>query len=232
MHPFHANSRGNGGPSVALVWFLLSTLCVCTGCPTGAYREQMQKRGQQIAQHTPGSDLLTGPLPLPETTLQIRVPKCFTQEAFLPDGPQKMQRKQLEIPIPGHLYTFESHADHDGVKLPYYCCLAVADKDPMSGIQKQLQLLFQGLDAKLEDRGAGNRTWKKIQVEIDQNWIPLDAGGKEMPSRTLPGVLEFDCVEAGGKWIIVGWRVPRAIEKAVKLDRAIGPMLASLEEKP
>jgi hypothetical protein len=206
----------------------LLVLGVCQGCGTGAYRERMNKRLAELRQGTGNTGLLYAASQVPGTPLWIRVPQAFTQ-GFVPGGPGDARRIQPPVTVPGLKATWEAHVTHEGSKLPYYCYLAVSDSDPTGPIQNQLRQLYTGLNVQWSDFTAGGKTWKRFRGDAEQDWIPLDSAGKEMPRRDLPGMLEFDCRQEGSHWMTVGWRVPDSIEGDAKLDRAIGPTLGSLE---
>lgn len=210
--------------------------CIGQGCGTGAYRERMNKRLEQLRHGAPSGAGLYQASQVPDTALWIRVPEAFKQGlvpgAVIDGKPVKVQRIEPPVTIPGLKVSWEGHAAHEGSQLPYYCYLAVGDRDPTGRIHDQLKQMYQNLDVTWSDyKDAAGKTWRRWRGEVAQDWIPLDASGNEMSPRELPGMLEFDCRQEGSQWIIVGWRVPRAIESTVKLDGVIAASLGSLERK-
>ncbi len=213
----------------------LAIASVAAGCGTGAYRERMERRIEQLRSGVPGGALLSDATTYPNTPLQLRVPTVFTN-AFAPgSGPEKMQRKTPMVTVPGLLATWEAHVQKDGEKLPYYFYLALIDKsedkrDPTAAILQEVQNLWSGIDARWnETRDPEGRAWQTLRIEADQDWVPLDASGKELAVKAVPGMLQFNCHDAGSHWIVAGWRVPRSIEKEVRIATYIAPVLGSLK---
>ena len=134
--------------------------------------------------------------------------------------------------MPGLKATWEGSIGHEGRKLPYYCYLAVTDKDPTGPIKNQIQQQYGGQEVTWNEvTDEAGKTWKRFRADLEQDWLPLDDDGNETKSVTLRGMLQFDCRQEGKHWMIVGWRVPRPIEKAANLGAVIGPTLGSLELK-
>lgn len=220
----------------ALCAVALVALGACQGCGTGAYKERMNKRLDELRRGGPSTAGLYGPGPVPGTPFSIRVPEAFKQGrppgAVVDGKPVKVQRIQPPITIPGLKVTWEGHVDHEGSKLPFYCYLAVSDQNPTGRIQSQLKQQYENVDVTWSDyKDAAGKTWKRWRGDLVQDWLPQDSSGNDMPKRELSGMLEFDCRQEGNQWMIVGWRVPRAIRSTAKLEGVIGATLGSLQRK-
>ncbi len=209
---------------------------VAAGCPTGSYRERMEQRIQELNRGMPGQDMLSDEAQLPGTPLFFRVPAQF-QTALAPGGSEKAQRRVPPVTVPDLAGTWEAHVDHEGKRIPYYFYLAVVNRsknriDVARAIVQEAQGLWSGINPSWQDiSDLTNRSWKRLRIDGDQDWIPLDAGGKELPVQAMPGVIEFDLREEENYWIVAVWRVPRSIESQVRIDGLIGPTLASLKIK-
>ena len=233
MNKLDTKCRASRGLTAALAAF---TLCVCTGCPTGSYRQQMQERGNQVAQTIPGDDQLWDYSQIGQSPLWIRVPLVF-KRPLVKDGGQKIQRRQPLVIPPGLEVAWEGDLPHEGSLLPFYCYLAVTDADPTKKILDQLNQISPDHGTKWENyKDRSGKTWKKLRLNIEQDWIPLSEGSEEGTrvegtALALTGMLEFDCRQEGPNWVIVGWSVPQAIEGQANLNKVIDPTLSSLEAR-
>lgn len=217
-------------------WLLAGLLAgVLAGCGTGAYRERMEKRLEELSRGVPGQDMLTDASPLPGTPLEFRLPLAF-QVALSPAGGQeKAQRRMPPITVPGVRGAWEAHVEQGGLKQPYYFYLGLAPKspDPREAIRREIQGQWPDVRAQWEDfTDAAGRPWKRFRADLaDLDWVALDGAGKETAPQQATGIVEFYCREEAGQWIVAGWRVQKSLASQVRLDGLISPTLANLTIK-
>ncbi len=205
------------------------------GCGTGAYRERMERRIEELSRGMPGQDLLSDVTPLPGTPLEVRVPPVFQKALSPKSGSEKPARRTPPFTLPGLLGTWEAHLDQGGLKQPYYFYLGLTDasQNPQPMIEQQLRQEWPDLSIQWNEfPDALGRPWKRCHVVLaDLEWVPLDAGGQEKPVQKATGRVDIFCLQDGRHWIVAACRVPESIADQVRLEDLYRPVLANLKVK-
>ncbi len=205
------------------------------GCGTGAYRERMQKRLEQLRQGGAGQEELSDPIQIPNKPLEIRLLKAFVTELSPTDGSKHLARRTPPFPLPGLLRTWEAHLDQGGQKMPYYVYVGLVEtsQNPQETIRERIHQEWP--DAKVEWKDfpdAQQRAWKRCQVLLaDLDWVPLDPAGKEAPVQKQTGRMDIFLLQEGNHWIIVACRAPETLASPLRRDDLYRVWLANLRIK-
>ncbi len=206
----------------------LLLLATTTGCGTSAYNSQVDRAFASLRNEAKFQGLYA-PMQIPDTQFSLRVPVIFTQsftpKSSHPDDGDTINPKRMQppfLPSDDIRLTYEGMTpDTDGVNLPYYCYIAVADAKP-GDADKLADSVISGL--------------KQLMPDSKEEWVPVDADtpeGKAIPwrklrltveqpffvkvndkveTRNLPGIFELWLHDAGDHLVIMGWRTPSSIE--------------------
>lgn len=212
----------------------VATVAVCglaaSGCGTGDYERLVADRGTELAFQTKFAVLYEAPTEVPESPFRIRIPDVF-KNAFVagsldpndqqPLGPVRLH--PLFGVLPGYKLTYEALSEtQPRHQVPYYCYLASGGSNKDAPIEAQLLAAMKGLPGvpaawepiEVDTPQHGRIGWKRIKVSWDQAFEVFE-GQRE--NRKLPGTLELWLYEAGGWFVIVGWRWPNEAEAKVKV---------------
>jgi len=216
------------------VWVGLAGLLL-GGCGTGAYRQRMEKRMEQLRRGVPGQAELSEAVQLPGTPLEIRVPKGFLTALSPQGGSEHPARRTPPFPLPGLLGAWEAHGEQGGQKMPYYLYLGLVEKsqNPQQLISQRIHQEWQDAPGDWKDfPDAEQRGWKRCQVVLaDLEWVPLDSNGKELPVQKATGIMDIFCLQEGQHWILVACRVPQSMASQVRMEDIYRVLLANLKIK-
>ncbi len=183
--------------------------------------------------------VLYAPLDVAGTQVSIRMPKTLFLEPPLVEGapvggkPVDVRRVKPEklVTIPGLKLTYEGYVDNEGVKLPFYCYVGVIDvpigqlaEDPSVKMraelaaQRQPEALTNWQDVRVETPDGQESVWRKLRAENSQEFFTLDKAGQAQ-FKSMPGVLEIYLHAEAKAVIVIAWRMPTCIEKAVSLEK-------------
>ncbi|MDW8039446.1 MAG: hypothetical protein RMI90_15610 [Thermoguttaceae bacterium] len=206
---------------------------LASGCGTGAYRQRMQKRLEQLRRGVPGQAELTDPIEI--SNLELRLLKAFVTELSPTGGPEHLARRTPPFPLPGLLRTWEAHLDQGSQKMPYYFYLGLVEKSQNLRERIRERIHQEWPDAKVEWRDftdAQQRTWLRCQVLLaDLDWVPLDPAAKEGPVQKQTGLMDIFLLQEGNHWIIVACRTPEGLATPLRRDDLYRVWLANLKIK-
>lgn len=213
-----------GGPLAAV---LLASMLL--GCGSSEYNRMVSKRVADLRGEQKFRSLFA-PTQLGDTPVRIRLPMIFP-ESYKEDSKHKKDGGKIAedrvqppfLKLPGFKLCYEAFGNDQtpAKQYPFYCYLAAvpgtaADAENLAKeLQATLKQTFkdtpdawEGVDV---EAPSGNAVqWKKIRVEGEQSFR-YDVQNKTAP-RTLPGIFELWMCEKSGYIVLVGWRVPTAIQ--------------------
>jgi hypothetical protein len=221
---------------------MLSVLAaVATGCGTAEYERRIKENLDNQLVESVFTDLYDKAEPIPGTNVQLRIPKYITREtakAFNeispdPSGAGKIDPRRVQPPsmkLPGLKVTYEmTVADAPGGPLSYYLYLgAMAPGEAVPGggtladsLQQQLMTAFpasdpkpQWIDVEFLTPSTAKIAWKRIQANGDQEF----STGVSGEFKSVPGKIILYVYETQGQHVLIGWRVPKELEKQAKAD--------------
>jgi hypothetical protein len=219
--------------------------CLIAGCGVGTYNESVEQRTQSLGRAAPFTQLF-GAQPIADASVTIRVPQLFKtsfQEGSAdPKNPnQKIDPQRLQPPfleLPGFKLCYEATAeakDQPGAPLTYYCYLAAQPRDGGAleiAMPARLKRAFPNAQVAWETVACSTPTgdtvsWKKIRAQGEQRFdiVPLNG---PVQQKKLLGIFELWLYETPERQILVGWRIPEAIETDIHLVDPPDNSLASL----
>ncbi len=232
-----------GGPLAAI---LLTSLLL--GCGSSEYNRMVSKRVADLRGEQKFRTLFA-PTQLGDTPVRIRLPMIFP-ESYTEDSKHKADGGKIAedrvqppfLKLPGFKICYEGQADDQTPvkRYPYYCYLAVVpgkagDAESLAKeLQAKLKETFKDTPDEWEgvdvEAPSGNAVqWKKIRVEGEQTFrFQLNGQGPVAP-RNLQGIFELWLCDKTDYTVLVGWRVPTAIqgESNVPIPRGLETMLTS-----
>jgi hypothetical protein len=128
---------------LSIVPLMCGGLLLFAGCGTSAYEATMARTLSEANRLTPFAALYDQPITIPETGVQVRIPKLFdtTSASYAPgstsvrdsppDGEKVVDPKRLHpsfLTIPGLKTTYEAYMPTGNTNMPMYCYLAVQKK--------------------------------------------------------------------------------------------------------
>lgn len=224
-----------GLPTLPIIALWIAGLAVCPGCGTGEYQRRLEARVAQIQQVAQFSVLYDVPLPLPGTTVSVRIPSLFqigfdanTQD---PDGggglidPRRLQPPF--VTLPGFKLTYEiifTDSNNNNARRPFYIYMAVATaadaaagKPVAEAIREQVATQFPS--AAWEDVSCTSPTGAVVackRINVSGPQVFYTGPGQY---ESLSGVFQLYLHEAQGQHVLIGWRVPDAVSEKANLDQ-------------
>jgi hypothetical protein len=177
--------------------FVLPLLCgilLLAGCGTSAYEATMAKTLSEANRLTPFATLYDQPITIPETGVQIRIPKLFDSNSASyapgatsvrdspPEGEKVVDPKRLHpsfLTIPSLKTTYEAYMPTGNTSIPMYCYLAVQKKAVLG--PEVAQKLQDDLIAQLKAKFAGK----------DPKWEEVTATSPELTPEGSPKTLAW-----------------------------------------
>jgi hypothetical protein len=213
-----------GGPLAAIC--LASVLL---GCGSSEYNRMLSKRVADLRGEQKFRTLFA-PTQLGDTPVRIRLPMIFP-ESYKEDSKHKKDKGKIAedrvqppfLKLPGFKICYEGFGNDQtpAKQYPFYCYLAAVPGKPgdAENLAKELQAKlketfkdtpdeWEGVDV---ESPSGNAVqWKKIRVEGEQSFR-YDVQNQTAP-RILPGIFELWLCDKSDYIVLVGWRVPTAIQ--------------------
>jgi len=231
---------------------LVLLLVACLGCGTGEYNRRLEATKQRLKEE---SEFFKGMYPakqLPDTSIMFQVPRELFQGENREETPlqerSEEEKKSIDagrlipplVTLSGLKLTYEGLFSYaDGSKIAYYCYLA-AWKPMRSGgrgaaenVQRTLrnQLRKEVADSEVTSGPVECETptgrslwWHRLQSTHKQNFYFVEKDQKPS-SRNVPGTMEFYTREEGDLVLLIGWRVPKDIQRHIGLSEW-GPRVA------
>ena len=211
------------------------------GCGTADYERRVKDFLDNQLVESVFTDLHEKPVPIAGTTVQLRIPKnitpqsakAFNESSPDPSGVGKVDLRRVQPPfmkLPGLKATYEMNPPGDaGDPLCYYLYLgALAPGQAVPGggtlansLQEQLSTAFpasepkpQWSDVECLTPSTARIVWKRIQASGDQEFSTGNAG----EFKSAPGTIILYLYESQGQQVLIGWRVPKSLEKQAKAD--------------
>lgn len=214
-----------------LVGVLLVLVGLSQGCGTGEYEKRLQQRVATMGQESAFADFGV-PVPLPDSTLTVSMPKEFQLAAAGGDP------KRVKIPFaefPEWKATYEGGIEDAAKgKQHYYCYLGVAagDNDPGAALHTRVSAAMPAnttapADVQVPTPSGKKETWRKFRSTGKQAFWYTEANGQGRLAD-MDGLLEVWSrkVPEGNCFVMIVWRVPTVNGKDfVNLDQK-GPLMA------
>lgn len=230
-----AGGVGFPGASVRLALLAVLAALFTAGCGTGAYEQLMAQRLADVQRLAPFTELSPA-VNLPGTRVKIRLPKRLTA-AYKTDSPHPQDGPQIApqrvqppfLLMPGFQLCYEAFdRDQTQAKMPYYCYLYALPPNLGANLIAQVPILlkqqFPGQapdpawqDTTVVSESGASLAWKRIRVEGNQLFDVTPLNQPQGGFVPLPGIFELWLHEAPDYIVMVGWRIPSALEPNVQL---------------
>ncbi len=203
-------------------------LILCFGCETAEYEEQLGRTIARLEQQSEFTTEMYPPKQVPGTPAWVQLPRSF-EEAPLADDGGDDGRRRPPVYVGGLKSTYEGFiVDGSGGKMPFYCYLSALDaaSPPAARFNRSMRTqLLSGLDSSIgpwetvqcRAPTGGASEWQKLRATGAQQFYYVDGNGQGGP-REMDGVMEFYTRQDSGFLIVIGWRMPAAIEQYVGLS--------------
>lgn len=219
----------------AVLYFVCGCLLATGGCGTGAYNEAFTNRLATLKRQAPFT-VLTAPVTLTDTSVQICIPKAFTNQ--LNEGqadPQggKIDPRRVQPPflkLPGFKFAYEAQHDNAGEITPYYCYLAALPTQDAksatlaSDLEIELKSAFPDWggvweETEVDSPSGGKVKWKMLEVKGLQFFDVDNPAQNKQEFKKVPGVFQLWLHENEHYQVLVGWRVTEAANQTLLLEK-------------